>query len=77
MPGQIGLVQAGEVLKIILGIGKPMIGKFLIYDIFEPAFSIINIERNRNCPLCGENPEIRDIKSNNGASYEDDAVCTI
>ena len=62
VPGQIGLVQATEVIKLILGIGTPMIGKFYIYDALRLSTKIIETGKNPRCPLCGPNPEITDLR---------------
>ena len=61
VPGLIGLVQATEVLKLILKIGEPMIGKFFYFSALDASFNTMMFEKNPNCPLCGENPEIRDL----------------
>jgi molybdopterin/thiamine biosynthesis adenylyltransferase/rhodanese-related sulfurtransferase len=61
VPGLIGLVQATEVLKLILKIGEPMIGKFFYFSALDASFNTMMFDRNPNCPLCGENPEIRDL----------------
>jgi adenylyltransferase/sulfurtransferase len=58
VPGQIGLVQATEVLKLILKKGKPLIGRFLIYGALDCDFRVVHIGRNPTCPLCGEEPTI-------------------
>lgn len=54
MPGVIGVLQAHEVLKIILGIGKPLIGRLLIYDALETRFDTVAIKSMPNCPVCGK-----------------------
>jgi len=64
IPGQIGLVQAGEVFKIILGMGNTLIGRFLVYDCLKAEFRTIEVTRNPECPLCGENPSITDLSGN-------------
>ena len=61
VPGLIGLVQATEVLKLILKIGEPMIGKFFYFSALDASFNTMMFERNPNCPLCGESPEIKDL----------------
>jgi len=58
VPGQIGLVQATEVLKLILGIGNSLAGRLLFYDALDVEFRIFNVQKNRACPLCGEKPTI-------------------
>jgi molybdopterin/thiamine biosynthesis adenylyltransferase len=58
VPGQIGLVQATEVLKLILGIGNPLIGRFLVYDALETDYRVFQVRKNQACPLCGDQPTI-------------------
>ncbi len=59
--GTIGLFQANEALKEILGIGKSMAGRFLAFDALDLCFHEFRIEKNPNCPLCGENPTIKEL----------------
>ncbi len=56
--GLLGLVQANEVLKLILGIGEPLIGRLLLYDGLEMTFRVIRFGRRADCPICGESPTI-------------------
>jgi len=65
VPGQIGLVQAAEVIKIILGIGISLSGRFLIYDALDLDFKIFSIRKNEDCILCGKEPSIRNILQQN------------
>ena len=65
MPGQIGLIQATEVLKLILGIGKPLIGRFLIYDALDSDFKVFTVNKNELCPLCGGQQVIKDLADHN------------
>jgi sulfur-carrier protein adenylyltransferase/sulfurtransferase len=53
LPGTIGTLQATEALKLILGIGEPMIGRMLLYDALDMSFSEVNIRKDPNCPVCG------------------------
>jgi sulfur-carrier protein adenylyltransferase/sulfurtransferase len=53
LPGTIGTMQATEGLKLILGIGEPMIGRMLLYDALEMSFTKIKIRKDPNCPVCG------------------------
>lgn len=53
VPGVIGMLQATEVLKILLGIGKPLVGKLMLYDALEASFSMVNIAKNPQCVVCG------------------------
>lgn len=61
LAGIIGLIQAAEVLKIILNIGEPLIGKLLIFDSLKMDLIKLNTKRNKDCPLCGENPTIKEL----------------
>ena len=58
LPGIIGTVQAIETIKLILGIGKPLISRLLMYDALKMAFRELKLRRDPACPLCGENPTI-------------------
>jgi molybdopterin/thiamine biosynthesis adenylyltransferase/rhodanese-related sulfurtransferase len=56
--GIIGLLQATEVVKLILGIGSPLISQLLFYDALESSMRTIKINKNPNCKVCGAHPEI-------------------
>jgi adenylyltransferase/sulfurtransferase len=56
LPGTIGTLQATEAIKLILGIGEPMIGRMLLYDALNMSFDMIKIRKNPKCPVCGEHP---------------------
>jgi molybdopterin/thiamine biosynthesis adenylyltransferase/rhodanese-related sulfurtransferase len=58
LPGNIGTIQATEVIKLILGIGKPLIGSLLLYDALEMTFQTVRLHKNEHCKVCGSNPEI-------------------
>ena len=58
VPGQIGLVQATQVLKLILGRGSSLAGRLLVYDALDLDFRVLNLQKNSACPLCGEKPTI-------------------
>jgi adenylyltransferase/sulfurtransferase len=53
LPGTIGTMQATEAIKIILGIGEPMIGRMMLYDALEMSFTTIKVRKNPDCPVCG------------------------
>lgn len=53
LPGTIGTMQATEAIKLILGIGNPMIGRMLLYDALDMEFNTIKIRKDPNCPVCG------------------------
>jgi len=59
--GVIGILQASEALKEILGIGDSMAGRFLLFNALSLTFQEVKISRNPSCPLCGENPSIRTL----------------
>ena len=61
LAGIIGNIQAAETLKMILGIGKPLIGKLLLYDALNTDFRKLNLKRDPNCPVCGDNPTITEL----------------
>jgi sulfur-carrier protein adenylyltransferase/sulfurtransferase len=58
LPGIIGTLQANEVIKLILGIGKPLIGRLVTFDALDMEFRTFKIRRDPTCPVCGENPTI-------------------
>src|SRR5438445_2036608 len=58
LPGIIGMLQAIETIKLIVGIGKPLIGRLLHIDALKVKFRELNLRRDAQCPVCGENPTI-------------------
>ncbi len=58
LPGVIGAIQATEAVKIITGIGEPLIGRLLLYDALEMSFRELKLRKDPNCPICGTNPTI-------------------
>ncbi len=61
LPGVVGTIQATEVLKLILGIGQPLIGRLLLYDALEMTFDTVQVPKNPRCPVCGEHPTITEL----------------
>jgi sulfur-carrier protein adenylyltransferase/sulfurtransferase len=59
LPGLIGVVQATETVKLILGAGKTLIGRLLLYDALEMTFREMKVRKNLRCPICGTDPTIR------------------
>lgn len=53
LPGTIGTMQATEAIKLILGIGNPMIGRMMLYDALDMEFNTIKVRKDPNCPVCG------------------------
>jgi adenylyltransferase/sulfurtransferase len=61
LPGVIGLIQATEAVKLILGIGEPLVGRLLLYDALSMRFRELKLRRDPECPVCGEHPTIREL----------------
>ncbi len=60
LPGVVGSLQANEALKLVLGIGSPLVGRLLLFDALETTFTEISLRRDPDCPVCGESPTITD-----------------
>jgi adenylyltransferase/sulfurtransferase len=58
LPGIIGMLQAIEAIKLILGIGEPLIGRLLHFDALKVKFRELNLRRDAQCPVCGDTPTI-------------------
>src|SRR5256886_8424055 len=58
LPGIIGMLQAIEAIKLIIGIGESLIGRLLHFDALKIKFRELNLRRDAQCPVCGENPKI-------------------
>lgn len=56
--GIIGVIQANEVIKYILGIGELLSGKLLVFNALDSSFRLVKVPRDRHCPLCGEKPTV-------------------
>lgn len=61
LPGVVGLLQATETIKLLLGRGRPLIGRLLAYDALEPSFTEFKTPRDPRCRLCGDAPEIKTV----------------
>jgi molybdopterin/thiamine biosynthesis adenylyltransferase len=62
LPGIIGVIQATEVIKYLLGIGELLIGRLIYYDALNMTFDEIKMQWNKSCPVCGEEPKITSIQ---------------
>lgn len=62
LPGTVGTLQATEIIKLITGIGTPLIGSLLIYDVMNMSFNRFKTKKNESCDLCGKVPSIREVK---------------
>jgi adenylyltransferase/sulfurtransferase len=58
LPGTIGLIQATEAVKLILGIGEPLVGRLMLYDALAMRFRELKLRKNPECPVCGEHPTV-------------------
>lgn len=58
LPGAIGIIQATEAVKIILGIGEPLVGRLMLYDALNMKFRELKLRRNPECPVCGDHPTV-------------------
>jgi adenylyltransferase/sulfurtransferase len=58
LPGIIGVIQATEAIKLIIGEGEPLVGRLLLFDALKMRFRELRLRRNPECPLCGERPTI-------------------
>jgi len=58
LPGIIGVIQATEAIKLITGIGEPLIGRFLIYDALKMRFRELKLRKDPDCPVCGTHPTV-------------------
>jgi adenylyltransferase/sulfurtransferase len=63
----IGSIQVNEAIKLITGIGEPLVGKLMVYDALEMEYRKIRVRKDPNCVLCGDNPTVTDLLED----YED------
>ena len=61
LPGLVGVIQATEVIKLILGKGEPLIGRLLLVDALNMRFRELKLRKNPECPVCGENPTVTQL----------------
>lgn len=58
LPGIVGTIQATEAVKVILGVGEPLVGRLLTYDSLKMKFGSLKLRRDEACPVCGDHPSI-------------------
>ncbi len=58
LPGIVGCIQANETIKLILGIGEPLIGRFLVFDALRMKFRELRLRKDPDCPVCGTHPTV-------------------
>ena len=61
LPGTIGTIQSTEAIKLIVGIGRHLIGKLLLYDALEMSIDEVRLKKNPDCVICGTNPTVREL----------------
>ena len=61
LPGVIGTLQATEAIKVILGVGAPLIGRFLIFDALKMRFRELKLRKDPDCPVCGDHPTVTQL----------------
>jgi len=61
LPGIIGTIQAIEAIKLIIGIGEPLIGKLLLFDAVDMEFTTVKLRWDPDCPVCGKNPTVTEL----------------
>ena len=61
LPGTIGTIQATEALKVLLGIGNPLIGRLLLYNALDMSFDFVKLKKNPKCRVCGEQADIKEL----------------
>jgi molybdopterin/thiamine biosynthesis adenylyltransferase/rhodanese-related sulfurtransferase len=57
LPGTMGLLQATEVIKLIIGSGEPLVGRLLLYDALAATFTELKVRRDEDCPICSREPD--------------------
>ncbi len=71
LAGIVGTLQAAEALKMVLGIGTPLVGRLLLVDALDARMREVRVARDPACPLCGDAPTIRDVGT---LASDDDAI---
>ncbi len=61
LPGIIGTIQATEALKLIMGVGEPLVGRLLLFDALQMRFRELKLRKNPDCPVCGPNPTVTEL----------------
>jgi adenylyltransferase/sulfurtransferase len=61
LPGVVGTIQATEAVKLIIGVGEPLINRFMIYDALKMRFRELKLRKDPDCPVCGDNPTVTEL----------------
>jgi sulfur-carrier protein adenylyltransferase/sulfurtransferase len=71
MAGIMGLLQANEVIKLVLGVGEPLVGRLLLFEALSTSFTELKVRRDPDCPICGPNaPEVPESEMGKFPDYE-------
>ena len=61
LPGVVGTIQATEAVKLIMGVGEPLVGRFLVYDALRMRFRELKLRQDPDCPVCGDAPTVTEL----------------
>jgi len=61
LPGVVGTIQATEAVKLIIGVGEPLINRFMLYDALKMRFRELKLRKDPDCPVCGDNPTVTEL----------------
>ncbi len=61
LPGVVGTIQATEAVKLIMGVGEPLVGRFLVYDALRMRFRELKLRKDPDCPVCGDHPTVTEL----------------
>ena len=61
LPGFVGTLQATEVIKLLLGVGEPLVGRLLLLDALSTTFRTLKVRKNPDCPVCGTHPTVTEL----------------
>jgi len=71
MAGTMGMLQANEVIKLVLGVGEPLVGRLLLFEALSTRFTELKVRRDPDCPICGENaPEVPESEMGQFPDYD-------
>jgi adenylyltransferase/sulfurtransferase len=65
LPGVVGVIQATEAIKLIIGKGRPLVGRLMLYDALEMKFRELKVRKDPSCPVCGDNRTITELQDYN------------
>jgi molybdopterin/thiamine biosynthesis adenylyltransferase len=61
LPGIIGSIQAVEAIKVVIGVGEPLVGKLLLFDALAMEFTTVKLKWDPDCPVCGKHPTVTEL----------------